>query len=154
MRLVLTAHNSLTPTGFVWFVGATAALIAVPVISVLGTPVLWVLLPFVCVAVTAVWLALTRSWRDMSLSEELTIWDDRVRLVQRAPRRPPKDWQANPHWVEVRLTPVGGPVPNYLTLRGGGREVEVGAFLPEAERVALHGTLDRVIGMGRRPATP
>jgi len=28
-------------------------------------------------------------------------------------------------------------VPNYLTLKGEGREVELGAFLSEAERIAL-----------------
>jgi uncharacterized membrane protein len=36
-------------------------------------------------------------------------------------------------------------VPNYLTLKGEGREVELGAFLSEEERVALHAALrDRI----------
>jgi len=35
------------------------------------------------------------------------------------------------------LHPTAGPVPNYLTLQGGPREVELGAFLSEDERVAL-----------------
>jgi uncharacterized membrane protein len=35
----------------------------------------------------------------------------------------------------------GGPVPNYVTLTGDGREVEIGAFLSEEERIALYGDL-------------
>ena len=35
------------------------------------------------------------------------------------------------------LHPTAGPVPNYLTLQGGPREVELGAFLSEEERLAL-----------------
>ena len=34
-----------------------------------------------------------------------------------------------------------GPVPQYLTLRGGPREVELGAFLTEEERQRLHADL-------------
>jgi uncharacterized membrane protein len=36
-------------------------------------------------------------------------------------------------------------VPQYLTLSGGGRVVELGAFLTEAERVALKGEIERLL---------
>jgi uncharacterized membrane protein len=35
-----------------------------------------------------------------------------------------------------------GPVENYLTLRGAGREVEIGRFLTPEERVSLHEELE------------
>ena len=36
---------------------------------------------------------------------------------------------------------TGGPVPHYVTLSGNGREVEIGAFLSEEERVELFSEL-------------
>jgi uncharacterized membrane protein len=46
---------------------------------------------------------------------------------------------------------AGGPVEHYLTLKGAGREVEIGAFLSEDERKALHGELADAI---RPPPAP
>ncbi len=125
----------------VWFIGGTAALIAVPLLAVLGSPVLWALLPFLAAALAAIWWALERSYRDAEILEELTLTPDRITLLRRGPRGKRQEWEANPHWVEVRIYPKAGPkagpVPDYLTLRGNGREVELGAFLTEEERRQL-----------------
>ncbi|PWK61180.1 DUF2244 domain-containing protein [Roseicyclus mahoneyensis] len=145
LHLILTPHKSLTPEGFVWFIGLTAALISVPLFSILGTAVFWALLPFLATAILGVWIALKRSWRDNDISEELLIWDDLIRLERQEPRRPSRDWEANPYWVRVTLHARGGPVPQYLTLQGGDREVELGAFLTPPERVGLKDTLDRAL---------
>jgi uncharacterized membrane protein len=145
LRVLLTPHKSLTPEGFVWFIGVTAALIAIPLLSILGNPVFWFLLPFIFCAVWAIWAALKRSWRDHDIREELVLWDDLIRLERHEPRRAPRDWEANPHWVRVALHERGGPVPNYLTLQGGQREVELGAFLTPPERLSLKDVLDRAL---------
>jgi uncharacterized membrane protein len=50
--------------------------------------------------------------------------------------------------VRVILHARGGPVPQYLTLQGGDREVELGAFLTPPERVGLKDTLERAIRPG------
>lgn len=142
LQLRLTPYKSLTPEGFVWFIGVTATLIFMPLLSVLGTSVFWGLLPFVCAGLWAIWSALQRSWRDMELYEELTLWPDRVRLERHAPKTALKDWEANPYWVTVHVHERGGPVPQYLTLRGAGREVELGAFLTPGERLKLKKALD------------
>ena len=146
LHLILTPYKSLTPAGFVWFIGITAALISVPLLSILGTSVFWALLPFIVAAVWAIWTALKRSWRDHDLYEEVVLWDDLIRIERHEPRRKePLDWEANPYWVRVALHAKGGPVPNYLTLSGGGREVELGAFLTPVERVQLQDTLNRAL---------
>lgn len=140
-RLQLWPHRSLTQRGFVWFVGLTAALIGLPLVVHLGTPVLWALLPFLLAAIRAIWFALRKNGRDRDIVEVLTLSPTRVTLTRHGPKGRRQDWEANPYWLRVTLHPTGGPVPNYLTLKGEGREVELGAFLSEEERVALHGEL-------------
>lgn len=137
-RLQLWPYRSLPRRGFVWFIGATAGLIALPLLVLIGSPVLWGLLPFLAFAVAGIWWALERSYRDAEIIEDLTITADSVTLTRHGPRGKRQDWQANPHWVRVILHPKSGPVPDYLTLQGGPREVELGAFLTPDERRALH----------------
>ncbi len=133
-------HKSMTPDGFGWFIGLTAAFLAIPLIGLLGTVVLWGVLPFLLGALWAVWAGLRRNQRDMSVYEEVELTRGRIAITRHNPRGPRQDWEANPYWVELRLHPKG-KVENYLTLRGSDREVELGAFLSPDERLALHGEL-------------
>jgi uncharacterized membrane protein len=130
-RLHLWPYRSLPKTGFVWFIGGTATLLLVPLLAVLGSPVLWGLLPFLLLALASIWFALNRSYKDGEIVEHLTLTPTRITLTRHGPRGRRQDWQANPYWARVELHPTGGPVPNYLTLQGGDRLVELGAFLAE-----------------------
>ena len=141
-ELQLWPHRSLPPSGFVTFFAITAALVAVPLVAVIGSPVLWGVLPFIMATFAAMWWGLKRSWADRAVVEQLTLWTDRMTLVHSGPRNVRKEWEANPHWVRLTLYPKGGPVKNYLTLSGAGREVEIGAFLSEEERKTLYHDLD------------
>ena len=55
---------------------------------------------------------------------------------------------------EINIIKKDGPVPNYLTLRGNGRTVELGSFLSEGERpiVAneLRNAFSAAIGQAQR----
>jgi uncharacterized membrane protein len=144
-RLHAWPHRSLTQRGFVWFVGITASLIALPMLSVLGSPVLWALLPFLVASVAGIWLALRKNGQDRHILEELVITPSRVSLVRHGPKWRKQEWEANPHWLRVTLHETDGPVPNYLTLKAKGREVELGAFLSEEERKALHREVQQVL---------
>ncbi|MFM2388960.1 MAG: hypothetical protein RLZZ437_515 [Pseudomonadota bacterium] len=150
-HLRLWPYRSLTPRGFVWFIGTTAALIAVPLVAMIGQPVWWGLLPFIAAALWAVWYAINRSYRDAAILEELHLTPDLITLDRHGPRATHQRWEANPHWVQVRLYPTEGPVPQYLTLRGNGREVELGAFLSEDERVSLREELRKALTKIRHP---
>lgn len=125
--------RSLPKRGFVWFIAMTAAALAVPLLAVVGSPLLWGLLPFVLLALWLLWWALARSYRDAEVIEVLRIWPDLLRLEQRRSGRAIQTFEANPYWLKADLVD-GGPVEDYLILSGGPREVELGAFLTPEER--------------------
>lgn len=140
-HLRLWPHNALNPRGFAVVIALCAVSLALPLIAVLGSPVLWGLLPFALAAIWGLWFGLSRNWRDRSIVEEMDLSRSAVDLVRHDPGGTVRDWHADPHWVTLRLIPRGGPVANYLTLTGGGREVELGAFLQPDERAHLHDEL-------------
>lgn len=135
--LHLWPYRSLPRKGMVWFIGGTAALIALPLLVLLGSPVLWGLLPFLIAAIAAIFWALNRSYKDGEILEILVLSPNQTRLTRYGPRQKHAEWQANPHWIKVNLSAASGPVPHYLTMQGNGREVELGAFLTPDERKAL-----------------
>ena len=116
----------------------------VPLIPALGSPVFWGLLPFCAGAVVMLWYAFLRNDRDGRLSEELTLWRDEMRVERREPRGRIRRWSADPFKVRVILHPDGRP-ENYLTLKGGSREIELGAFLSPEERVDLAEELEAAV---------
>lgn len=144
-RAVLSPHQSMSALGFVWVIGLTFALFLIPLISVLGSPALWGLLPFVLGALWLLWYFLRRNQRDAALTEELTLWTDRIEIRRVEPRGQVREWTADPYWVRIDLHRSGGPVPDYLTLSGSGREVELGAFLSPEERQDLHAVLTQTL---------
>ncbi len=140
-RLRLWPYRSLPRKGFAIFVLVTFALITLPLYPLLGTVLLWGLLPFLLLAVAGVWWALERSYRDARLSEELTIDRDEAHLLRVEANGQRREWACESYWARVQLHQTGGPVPDYVTLSGKGREVEIGAFLSRDERRALYGEL-------------
>jgi uncharacterized membrane protein len=136
-RLHLWPYRSLTNRGFVWFMAGTVALIVYPALLFTGHAALWFLILPALAVVGLVWWALRRSTRDGEILEELVLTPDTARLTRIGPRGRRQEWRANTHWVRVTVYASAGPVPQYVTLAGDGREVEIGAFLSEDERVAL-----------------
>ena len=129
-------HRSLTPATRAVVLGAVALGLALPLAVLAGTMAFWGMLPFVATAIALLWLGLRRSDRDRDgLVEELTLWRDEMRVERREPSGRCLRWSAEPLKVRLRLSPA--PIENYLTLTGGGREIELGAFLSPPERIAL-----------------
>lgn len=150
-QLSLWPHRSLPRRGFVIFIVITCAMLCLPLMLLLGTSALWGVLPFPALAVAGVWLALQRTYLSGRLREELHIDADTVQLTRVNPRGDIQAWECNSHWARACLHPVRGPVPNYITLRGEGREVELGAFLSEDERKTLYGEVQSALSAVRRP---
>ncbi|MEC3860309.1 DUF2244 domain-containing protein [Mesobacterium sp. TK19101] len=144
-ELTLWPHNSLPPKGFAAFILATFTLTTIPLSAMIGTFLFWGLLPFILLALAGMWYALRRNERDRRILEVLTVTPDNMHLVRHNPRGPAQEWECNTYWCRIEMHQKGGPVPNYVTLAGSGREVEIGAFLSEDERKALYSDLsDRV----------
>ena len=138
-------YNSLKPKGFVLFLGSTFILISLPLFNVLGTTVFWGLLPFLLVAFIGVWFALRRNLNDRQILEQLTLSQEEIALIRQNPTGEHKRWVCSPYWAKLKIYETEGPVPNYITLTGNGREVELGAFLTEDERKTLYEELEQLL---------
>lgn len=139
--LLLWPNQSLSNQGFAGFILVTAFLLSLPLLGLLGTRLLWGLLPFMAMAVGGLWYALRRSQRDLSFCEILTLTPERLHLARQQPGKPRLEWECNPYWAKLTIYPEGQKLSHYITLRGNGREVEIGAFLSADERKALYGDL-------------
>ena len=138
-------YNSLKPKGFVMFLGSTFVLISLPLFNVLGTTVFWGLLPFLLVAFMGVWFALRQSLNDRQILEQLTLSKEEISLIRQNPTGEHKRWVCSPYWAKLKIYETEGPVANYITLTGNGREVELGAFLSEDERKTLFEELKQLL---------
>ena len=137
----LWPHNSLPANGFAGFILATFTLITLPLYTLIGTPVFWALLPFLMITLVVIWVALRQNYFNRHILERLTLNSESIELVRQNPSGDIQSWSCNGYWAKVELYTKGGPVPNYVTLSGNGREVEIGAFLSEDERKALYDDL-------------
>lgn len=148
--LSLSPHRSLSPKGFERVLIFVAIGLAIPLVPFLGTAVGWGLLPFLLAALVGLYAAIQRNYRDARLHEEVRLWPDLITVERHEIDGHVRHWQANPYWVKAQLRDDGA-VESYLTLKGPGREIEVGAFLSPSERVALHATLARELARANRP---
>lgn len=151
LSIRLWPHSSLSAEGFVVFIGTTFAMLCIPIVGLIGTAVLWGILPFALGTLGLLWFGLKRSWRDRDILETFDLTETAATLVRRDPNGAVRDWTANPYWVRVELHPKDGPVEDYLTLEGGPRPVEIGAFLTPEERRDLRGILRDALSRLREP---
>ena len=107
------------------------------ILALLDNGVMWIIAAALGTPLIAIWVALKASWRRGTVREELAIWIDKVHLRRIDPDGSCQVWQANPYWVDVEMQQTGGPVPNYPTLCGRGRTVEIGSLLSEQSRPEL-----------------
>jgi len=137
-ELKLWPHNSLPPRGAAALILSLFTLATIPMLGLLGSVVLWGLLPFVLLMVAGTWYALEHNYRQRRVLEVLTLSHENAHLVRTNPNGQTQEWECNQYWARAEMHEQGGPVPFYVTLIGGGREVEIGAFLAEDERKALY----------------
>ncbi len=144
MEFNLWPHRSLSIGGWRIFLGLLTAGLSLPLFFLIGSLAAWGMLPFLVGALLAVYWAMRRSFDDANLTEELRLWPDLITVERREPRGAVHRWHANPFWVQPRLLD-GAHIEKYLTIKGGGREIELGAFLSPPEREQLYADLCRAL---------
>ncbi len=142
-QLCLWPYRSLLKRHFVIFMGATAILIGLPLVALLGSGVMWGLFPFILLTFWGLWIALKVSFRRGEVLETLTVTKTAVHLARLQPDGQMQEWTEQRDQVTAQMHPHQGPVEHYITLRGNGREVELGSFLDPRERRELFGDLKR-----------
>lgn len=152
-RLTLWPHRSLGRRGSGVVIGLAAAGLSIPLFGLFGTSAAWGMLPFLLAVLFLLYWALRRSYSDGRLTEELCLWPDLITVVRREPRGRVRRWQANPFWVQIKLH-ENAAIEKYLTLKGNGREIELGAFLAPWERETLYADLCRALAEARASAGP
>ncbi|WP_112322707.1 DUF2244 domain-containing protein [Oceanibium sediminis] len=141
LTLTLWPNRSLSRGGFRVVLIIVSIGLAIPLIPFLGTAVGWGLLPFLVLVLVALYAAIQRNYRDGRLHEVVNLWPDLITVERIEPGGTRKRWHANPYWVSLKLHD-NARIESYLTLKGNGREIELGAFLSPEERVDLYGELD------------
>ncbi|MEM1313605.1 MAG: DUF2244 domain-containing protein [Pseudomonadota bacterium] len=150
-RVTLWPNRSLSGRGFVGVMAFAGAMLALPLVAIGLVEAAFGLAPFLAGTLGALGYAIHRSNRDGRLTEELRLWPDLIAVERREPRGRVLRWQANPYWVTLKLHPEGRP-ENYLTLKGSGREIELGAFLSPEERVELAEEIEAALATARKRA--
>jgi uncharacterized membrane protein len=148
-ELRLWPHNSLPPRGAMIVILSVFLFGLIPLLAMLGSVILWGLLPFLLLTVLGLWLAIQTNYRARSAFEVLTLNGSQAKLVHHTPGQGDQEWSCNRYWARPEMHLKGGPVPHYVTLIGDGREVEIGAFLSEDERITLY---DDLVEKLRNPA--
>lgn len=147
-ELTIWPNRSMPRAGFHRVLLFTGAMLTLPLIPVLGSPIGWALLPFLLGTLFLLWFFIRWNYRDGRLHEILKLWPDLITVERVDPKGGVKRWHANPFWVRTEMR-TDSRVENYLTLIGNGREIELGAFLSPEERVSLKDDVDRALGQAR-----
>ena len=147
-QVTLWPNLSLGRRGYWVVMAGAAAMLSLPMLALGSSKAALGLAPFVLGALAALGWFLRRNARDLALHEQLRLWADLMAVERHEPSGRVLRWQANPHWVRVKLHPDGRP-QNYLTLKGGGREIELGAFLSPEERAELAEEIEMAMARAR-----
>jgi len=89
-------------------------------------------------AVWGIYFALKQNQQSRQIFEKLTLSLDETHLARTDANGKIREWVCNRYWTQVTKYDDQGPLPHYVTLKGKGREVEIGAFLTEEERIAVY----------------
>ena len=152
VRMLLLPHRSLTRAGFWLFLAAQS--VAAGGFAGLAA---WrgnVFAPvFAVLELGVVAFCLARVWRASANGEIVTLTPTALEVTRTGSAQPTQRF--HPYWVQSHLQPGRWHGwPSRLLLRSHGREVEIGAFLNEAEREDVAHRLSVLLAAMKRQTPP
>ena len=151
VSMVILPHRSLSRAGLWLFMAAQS--IAAGGFATLAAFGGNVFAPvFALIELVLVFFCLSRVWHASAAGEVVVVGPERLEIVRMGRSAPVV--QFHPYWARVSLQPGNWRgAPSRLVVRSHGREVEIGAFLSEAERSDLAGRLTALLAQTARNAT-
>ena len=145
LALKLWPNRSLPKTGSVYLMLIIWLMMTIPMLALLGSASFWGVVPFCLFTLFLLYLSLRKNYNDGKIVEKLLVWSDLITVERVEVNKSTKKWEANPYWSTVNLYDESGPVDKYLTLKGNGREIELGSFLSPEEREKIYSQIKRII---------
>jgi len=135
VSMVILPHRSLSRAGLWLFL--TAQSVAAGVFALLAALGGNVFAPvFAALELGLVAYCLVRVWRRSAAGEVIVLEPARLEIARMGDAGPPQRF--HPYWARMSLQPGRWRgAPSRLLVRSHGREVEIGAFLNDAERSEL-----------------
>ena len=132
----LTPHRALSRRGRMVVVALVAVLAGIPSIVFFSLGA-WPVLGFLGLDVAAVWLALTLSDRSGKRFEQVTLYPDRLEVLQVSARGREARARFRPSAVRLLVERNFDERVTSLKLRSPERELEIGTFLDFADRASF-----------------
>tara|TARA_B100000886_G_scaffold233022_1_gene162779 strand:- start:127 stop:621 length:495 start_codon:yes stop_codon:yes gene_type:complete len=145
LELKLWPNRSLSNKGFTITMVITGVGLIIPIIPIMSNKVGLAILPFALLTFAFLFTSFIANYRYGNMYEELKISSNLIEIKRVNSDGSIKKWSANPYWIKVNLYEKDRRVKNYLTIKGNGREIELGSFLAPYERVEIKNKIDNVI---------
>ena len=145
LSLTLWPHRSLEKTVIFKLIVIIYCVMLIPILPFLTLNTMLIFLPFSLLPMFLLYFCLHLNLKEAKLYESINIWPSLIEVRRYEANGNEKVWNANPYWTATKLYPQDQKVENYLTLRGNGREVELGSFLNPEERIEIKNKIDAII---------
>ena len=154
LDVVLYPNRSLGATGFAVLMAAIV-LVSATVGAGFMMVGAWPVTGFLGLDVVLVWLAFRWNYRQARRAEFVRLDREGLCVRRVEPDGRSHSWRFEPYWVRVVLEQVGRH-DRRLVLRSHGRELTIGAFLTQDERLELARALEAALREHRAgaPAAP
>jgi uncharacterized membrane protein len=152
LDLVLYPNRSLGPTGFAVLMAAIV-LVSIAVGAGFMMVGAWPVTGFLGLDVLLLYLAFRWNYREARRVEFVRLDRDGLSVRRLEPDGRSQTWLFEPYWVRIALEQVGRH-ERRLVLRSHGRQVTIGAFLTQDERIELAHALDAALHEHRAGAPP